>query len=84
VKFIYMNHRIKKPRPDGPVIVCQEPTLTREANAFALVVDGRRIGSVRFRPVGLAACPTHDVKAWVELEDFVQVQRRGNRDEPMP
>lgn len=68
-----MNHRIRQNPPGGPVVVCQAPEDTREANEFEIFFRGEPIGRVKFDPAGLAACETHDVKAWIELEDDVEV-----------
>jgi hypothetical protein len=75
-QFVYMNHRIKDKNPKGPVIVAQDDLAgprVREANEFELWFHGTRIGFVRYVPTGLEACETHDVKAWVELDDLVQI-----------
>jgi len=72
-QFLYMNHRIRQRRPSGPVIVCQGPGETREANCFEIRLGEELIGWVKFDRKGLDACETHDVKAWVELVDHVDV-----------
>lgn len=74
-QYIYMNHRIKQKKPNKPVIVCQRenPVQTIESNQFVLSVGGRAIGRVVFRPSGLPQCTTHEVKAWLELDDDVAV-----------
>jgi hypothetical protein len=75
MKFIYMNEEIRKAKPKRPVIVCQEwDGSQRESNAFAISINGRHLGYVRFNPEGLEHCETHEVKAWVEFEDEVDVK----------
>lgn len=76
MKFVFMNHRIRQPRPSGPVIVCQSNVGTEEANHFDLMLNGVKIGSVRYSGRGLKACETHHVRAWVELDDSVTVEAR--------
>lgn len=73
MKCVYMNHRIKQKNPRKPVIVCQGDTQTREANEFLFYYDGVYIGRVVFDRKGLPTCETHEVKAWVELEQNVAV-----------
>jgi hypothetical protein len=73
MKYVYMNHRIRDPKTKGPVIVVQAPDETREANEFEIIFRGQPIGRVKFDAHGLAACETHDVRAWVEFEDDVEL-----------
>lgn len=73
MQFIYMNHRIRDKKPAGPVIVVQGEEGVREANEFSLRIGSVVIGRVVFDPYGLDACNTHEVKAWVELNDHVDV-----------
>jgi hypothetical protein len=68
-----MNHRIRDPKTKGPVIVAQQPDGTREANEFEIIFRGQPIGRVKFDRAGLPACETHDVRAWVEFEDDVDL-----------
>jgi hypothetical protein len=69
-----MNHRVRQANPNGPVIVVQDQRGKQvESNGFDLFFDGFKIGRVVFDPKGLAACKTHDVRAWVELEKNVEV-----------
>lgn len=76
-QYMFMNHRIKMKKPDGPVIVAQDDFLgeprQREANRFDLWHHGEKIGSVVFTGELLAACDTHEVRAWIELDDHVFV-----------
>lgn len=74
-QYIYMNHRIREKKPSGPVIVAQDDVFdrVREANEFELWFHGQKLGCVVFKPEGLAACETHEVRAWVELDDLVQI-----------
>lgn len=76
-QYIYMNHRIREKKPSGPVIVAQDELLglprIRESNEFDLWIHGYKLGRVVFKPEGLAACETHEVRAWVELDDLVQI-----------
>lgn len=73
MKYVYMNHRIRDPKTTGPVIVVQAPEGTREANEFEILVFGQPIGRVKFDPKGLKVCETHDVRAWVEFTDDVNL-----------
>lgn len=73
MKYVYMNERIRQKAPRRPVIVCQEPEAILEANHFTLRLDGRVIGRIVFDRRGLDACKTHEVRAWVELHDEVNV-----------
>jgi hypothetical protein len=75
VKYLYMNHRIKQVRPTQPVIVAladnAEPV---EADCFAIKVAGVVIGHVVYdRDMLDAPGCKHDVKAWVELNENVEV-----------
>jgi hypothetical protein len=73
-RYIYMNHRIRQAKPNGPVIVVQdERGHQTEANGFDLHFDGFKIGRVVYDPAGLPACETHEVKAWVELVGNVEI-----------
>lgn len=76
--YIYMNEQIRKAKPSRPVIVAQDDARAlqpiRESNEFILWHHGQRIGRVLFRAEGLPACDTHEVHAWVELDDTVVVQ----------
>jgi hypothetical protein len=77
-RFVYLNHRIHQAQPSGPVIVVQDETGDfMEANGFDLRFDGFRIGRIVFDPKGLPACKTHDVKAWLELAENVEVTPAG-------
>jgi hypothetical protein len=73
MKYVYMNHRIREATPKGPVIVVQGPDGTREADEFEIRVFGQSIGRVKFARTGLPACKTHDVHAWVQFEDDVEL-----------
>lgn len=74
-KYVFMNHRIRQKSPRKPVIVCQWPQGTQEANSFDLVVEGKGvIGRIVYDRKGLDAVETHEVKAWVELYDVVEVR----------
>lgn len=73
MKYIYMNERIRQKRPRKPVIVCQAPEGIVESNSFALCVNGIVIGHILYDRDGLPECETHDVKAWVQLFDHVEV-----------
>ena len=72
-QFIYMNERIRQKHPKLPVVVCQSEGGTVEANQFTLRIGSVVIGRVVFDKRGLDVCETHDVKAWVELNDNVDV-----------
>lgn len=89
-QYIFMNHRIRDSKPKGPVIVAQDDfTLDntarqRESNEFQLWHHGQKIGRVVFDPKGLAECKTHDVHAWVELDDLVIVSAPEDRNPEKP
>jgi len=77
-RYVYMNHRIRQANPKGPVIVVQDADGgVVEADGFAIVFDGFLIGHVVFDPNGLKVCKTHDVKAWVEFTDAVELVPSG-------
>jgi hypothetical protein len=59
--------------PDPSNLLLGNASTTIESNHFDLMVGSVKIGSVRFSQRGLAACETHEVRAWVELEDGVSV-----------
>ena len=77
MQYVYMNEQIRKEKPSRPVIVAQDDILghtqVREANEFELWYKGQKIGRVKYDSAMLAACETHEVKAWVELDDLVQI-----------
>lgn len=73
MKYVYMNHRIRDDKPKGPVIVVQAPEGTREGDDFEIRYYGQPLGRVKFSPNGLTACDTHEVRAWIELDDDVEV-----------
>jgi hypothetical protein len=73
MQFIFMNERIRSKNPKKPVIVCQAEGGTREANEFTLRIGDVVIGRVVYSKDGLDVCDTHEVKAWVELNDNVDV-----------
>jgi hypothetical protein len=75
--YVYMNHRIKQKKPDGPVIVSQDEQTIVEANSFEITVGDQVIGYVVFDEKGLPACETHDVKAWLELNNSVVLRPIG-------
>lgn len=89
-QYIFMNHRIRDKKPKGPVIVAQDDfTLDntarqRESNEFELWHHGTKIGRVVFDPKGLAECKTHEVRAWVELDDLVIVSTPEDRKPEKP
>jgi hypothetical protein len=86
-QYIFMNDRIKQRKPNGPVIVAQDDlheVKTRESNEFELWHHGDKIGRIVFDPKGLKACKTHDVKAWVELDDLVTVSSAEDRKPRKP
>jgi hypothetical protein len=76
-QYIYMNERVRDPKTKGPVIVVQDDIHSscnvRESNEFEIRFHGQSIGRVKFDPKGLAACATHEVRAWVEFDDDVEV-----------
>ena len=89
-QLLFMNHRIREKKPRGPVIVCQDDfTLDntpqqRESNEFQLWHHGEMIGRVVFDPKGLVECKTHEVRAWVELDDVVTVSSAEDRKPAKP
>lgn len=78
-QYVYMNDRIKQKKPRGPVIVVQKPDETLAADLFEIRVGNMVIGYVAFDRKGLDACPTHDVKAWLEFHDAVVITPVGKR-----
>jgi hypothetical protein len=72
-QFVFMNHRIREKKPSGPVIVVQHAGVQRESNDFILMFRGQPIGRVVFPGHPLDAVETHEVRAWVELDDDVEV-----------
>lgn len=84
-QFVFMNERIRQKAPRKPVIVVQDETgAPRESNSFDLWHHGDKIGRVVFSPKGLAACKTHDVKAWIELDDLVTISSAEDRKPAKP
>jgi hypothetical protein len=90
-QYIFMNHRIREKKPRGPVIVAQDDFSAidntprqRESNEFELWHHGEKIGRVVFEPKGLGACKTHEVRAWVELDDLVVVASKEDRKPEKP
>jgi hypothetical protein len=76
MKYLYMNERIRQKRPRKPVIVCQNEDGSKvESNLFCIRVPGLNmvIGTIEFDPKGLDVCKTHDVKAWVEFHDAIEI-----------
>lgn len=88
MKLIFMNECVRQKKPERPVIVFQEDGAQREANEFELWFCGQRIGRVVYDAKLLQACDTHEVKAWVELDDDVEVvdhqPRRGEANAKRP
>lgn len=73
-QYLFMNEQIREEQPDRPVIVLQDSKgRQRESNEFELFHEGRRIGRIVFDRAGLPECSTHDVVAWVELDDRVRI-----------
>lgn len=72
--YVYMNHRIREPKPRGPVIAVQSGRSLRNTNRVQIVHAGVVVGEVRFEAKGLKAAPHHHVRAFVELADGVQVR----------
>lgn len=73
-QYLFMNEEIRKAKPKRPVIVNQLwDGSQRESNAFEIRVGGKYIGLVQFDPKLLSACETHEVKAWVEFLDEVEL-----------
>lgn len=72
-QYVFMNHHIREPVPEGPVVVCQHEGVQRESNDFELRFRGIPIGRVRFTRKGLPECETHTVHAWIELDDDIEV-----------
>lgn len=65
--FIYMNHQIRKKKPDGPTIVVRRfPGPDGAVEGDMVVINGPCV--VRFDPRGLPMATEHDVKAWIEAD----------------
>lgn len=73
-RYIYMNHRIREPKPGGPVIAVQTGRRVHDTNHVQLVHQGAVIGEVRFEPAGLRAAPHHHVRAFVEIFGDVELR----------
>lgn len=75
-QYVFMSHRIKMAKPDGPVIICQQGAggPQREADEFEILYRGQPIGRAVFDQGGLKVCDTHAVRAWVEFEDDVDIR----------
>jgi hypothetical protein len=76
-RYIYMNHRIREPKPSGPVIAVQTGKRVRSTNRVQLVHQGAVIGEVRFEPNGLRSAPSHHVRAFVEIFGDVRLKYPG-------
>lgn len=72
--YVYMNETMRELVPSRPPIVVQTGRKVVETGRAQLVVDGKVIGEVRFEPDGLDCAPHHHVRAFVELEDGVEVR----------
>lgn len=72
--LIFMNERIRREPPGGPVIRAVSGGRAREANTFRLKVGGRVIGRVKYRR-NASPVKSHFVRAWIELDDAVEVVR---------
>lgn len=68
--LIFMSHRIKDKRPDGPVIVVQSDGKQVHADKV-LIYDnnGDVLGQVVFDMKPNAKIKTHEVRAWIEVFD---------------
>lgn len=64
---IFMNHRIRQAKPDGPVIVAQTGKKVREGNRVDIMHAGVVVASVIYDPKGNPS-KTHAVKAWIETK----------------
>lgn len=76
-QYLFMNEKIREKKPSGPVIVAQDDfsgaVRQRNADEFEFWHGGEKIGRVVFKREGLPECETHEVRAWVELDDTVIV-----------
>lgn len=66
-RYIYMNHRIREPKPSGPVIAVQTGERVKNTNRVEILHQGVVVGEVRFQEKGLRAAHRHHVRAFVEL-----------------
>lgn len=66
-RVIYMNHRIREPKPSGPVIAVQTGKKVRNTNRVELMHQGQKIGEVKFLESGLRTAVNHRVRAFVEV-----------------
>lgn len=74
MQYLFMNHRIREKVVSGPVIICQnDDGEQRESNCFEIVAFGQPIGRIVFKSEGLKQCDTHEVRAWVELDDDIEL-----------
>lgn len=65
-----MNEKIRQKKPVGPVIRAVKGDSVLESNKIILFLGKTRIGCVIFDPKE-SPVDTHEVKAWVELEEGV-------------
>ena len=73
MRYIFMNHRIRDKKPDGPVIVTQSDGRTKtqvHANQVAIKDNaGNILARVVFEDVPNRHIKTHEVRAWIEVYD---------------
>lgn len=72
-QYVYMNERVKQKKPRKPVIVVQGPEGVAVSNLFEIRVGNMVIGYAVYDRKGLDECATHDVRAWLEFHDTVQL-----------
>lgn len=72
ITIIFMNHRIREQAPVGGVIRVQRGRSRKDTNEARLMVGGRQIGRVVYDPPNNPVT-SHEVKAWVELFEGVEV-----------
>jgi hypothetical protein len=74
MKRIHMNHRIKQKRPRRGVVRVSDKSGHVDGNEFVFKLkDGTVLGRVVYSRKGCPEIETHEVRAWVELTDAVDV-----------
>lgn len=70
--IIFVNHRIKQKKPNGPVITAQSGERILEGNTVEIFHDGKVIARVVYDP-SRKPSKTHNVVAFVETNKRIRV-----------
>jgi hypothetical protein len=73
-RYVYMNERIRQPKPAGPVIAVQTGKRVRNTNRVQVVHGGVVVCEIRYAAGGLSTAPGHHVRAFVALADHVELR----------